>query len=160
MLLRQVSLELPFLARHGLIMDKWATVAWALVAADEFTRTDLDTKKANNGFNALVDGHRKHNNEAERASGVSEEVSEKILLLNAFFLYSTTRRMRGEACCLTKNANEHNENLGSKVRDEAMMSLGKRKQVCDVAGDVGGTSKDKPAVPIIINTGSKRNKFK
>ncbi|ETV81645.1 hypothetical protein H257_05272 [Aphanomyces astaci] len=133
MLLRQVSLELPFLARHGLIMDKWATVAWALVAADEFTRTDLDTKKANNGFNALVDGHRKHNNEAERASGVSEEVSEKILLLNAFFL---------------------------KVRDEAMMSLGKRKQVCDVAGDVGGTSKDKPAVPIIINTGSKRNKFK
>ncbi|RHY92366.1 hypothetical protein DYB37_013717 [Aphanomyces astaci] len=94
MLLRQVSLELPFLARHGLIMEKWATVVWALVASDEFTRTDLDAKKANNRFNALIDGHRKHNNEAERASEVSEEVSEKVLLLDAFFLYSMTRRMR------------------------------------------------------------------
>ncbi|RQM31369.1 hypothetical protein B5M09_007330 [Aphanomyces astaci] len=132
MLLRQVSLELPFLARRGIIMEKWTAVARALVASDEFTRTDLDAKKANNRFNLLIDSHRKHNKDSERASGVSEEVSEKVLLLDDLLaVVDDAKDEEAKRVVSTQKANQHIENLGSIVRDEAMMSLGKRKQACD-----------------------------
>ncbi|RHY69707.1 hypothetical protein DYB34_008513, partial [Aphanomyces astaci] len=156
MLLRQVSLELPFLARRGLIMDKWTAVARALVASDEFTRTDLDAKKANNRFNALIDSHRKHNKDSERASGVSEEVSEKVLLLDDLLaVFDDAKDEEAKRVVSTQKANQHIENLGSIVRDEAMMSLGKRKQACDVEGAVGGGSNKVVKMMAILNEQAK-----
>ncbi|ETV71278.1 hypothetical protein H257_13416 [Aphanomyces astaci] len=156
MLLRQVSLELPFLARRGLIMDKWTAVARALVASDEFTRTDLDAKKANNRFNALIDSHRKHNKYSERASGVSEEVSEKVLLLDDLLaVFDDAKDEEAKRVVSTQKANQHIENLGSIVRDEAMMSLGKRKQACDVEGAVGGGSNKVVKMMAILNEQAK-----
>ena len=70
MLLRQVTSEIPFLARHGQIMDKWTAVAKALASSDEFSRPDFDAKKASNRFNALLDAHKKRKREAEQASGL------------------------------------------------------------------------------------------
>ncbi|ETV90099.1 hypothetical protein H310_15068 [Aphanomyces invadans] len=82
LLLRQVSADMPFLARRGFVMDKWAQTAQALAGCEEFGRPDFDAKKANNRFNALIEAHRKSNQESSRASGISEEVTEKVMLLN------------------------------------------------------------------------------
>ncbi|ETV91140.1 hypothetical protein H310_14152 [Aphanomyces invadans] len=71
MLLRQVSADMPFLARRGLIMDKWAAVAEKLAATDDFGRPDFDAKKANNRFNALAEAHRKGNHLSSRRRGAT-----------------------------------------------------------------------------------------
>ncbi|ETV87367.1 hypothetical protein H257_00966 [Aphanomyces astaci] len=62
MLLQQVTLEMPFQARRGQVMERWAEVASGLNTADEFRRTDIDAKKACNHFILLLDAHRKDNN--------------------------------------------------------------------------------------------------
>ncbi|RHY21299.1 hypothetical protein DYB32_009852 [Aphanomyces invadans] len=105
--LRQVSADMPFL---------------------EFGRPDFDTKKANNRFNALIEAHRKSNQESSRASGISEEVIKKVMLLNE--LLSTLDDAKEEEVqriASMKKFQEHNENLSSIVREEAMQSLGKGK---------------------------------
>ncbi|RHY13923.1 hypothetical protein DYB32_010890 [Aphanomyces invadans] len=129
MLLRQVAYEMPFLARHGLIMDKWASVAQALAADENFSRPDFDAKKANNRFAALLDAHKKRNKEAEQASGVSEEVTEKVTLLDDLLAaFEDAKEEEAARAAETKKAMEANEQLGLVVRDEAMQSLGKRKR--------------------------------
>ncbi|ETV97973.1 hypothetical protein H310_09278 [Aphanomyces invadans] len=100
----------------------------ALAGREGFGRPDFDAKKANNRFNALIEAHRKSNQESSRASGISEEVIKKVMLLNE--LLSTLDDAKEEEVqriASMKNLQEHNENLSSIVREEAMQSLGKRK---------------------------------
>ncbi|ETV93827.1 hypothetical protein H310_12389 [Aphanomyces invadans] len=52
MLLRQVALDMPFLERRGLIMDKWGSLAAVFAARMDFGRPDC--KKACNRFSALL----------------------------------------------------------------------------------------------------------
>ncbi|RQM27508.1 hypothetical protein B5M09_006552 [Aphanomyces astaci] len=81
--LRQVSLELSFLGSRGLIMDKSTAVAQNLVASDEFTRTDLDAKKANNRFNvtaSTITSLNEHRSVAPCTNSFSNEVLEASFL--------------------------------------------------------------------------------
>ncbi|KAG9410825.1 hypothetical protein AC1031_018849 [Aphanomyces cochlioides] len=141
LLLRQVTVDMPFLAPRGRIMEKWTSLAKNLAALAEFDRPDFDAKKASNRFNALLEAHRKYNKHSERASGISEEVNEKLDLLDdllaAFDDAKEEEAQRNEA---TKKNLDHDENLGSIVHDEALKSLGKRKKEDDdeTSGKQGG----------------------
>ncbi|RHY50210.1 hypothetical protein DYB38_009453 [Aphanomyces astaci] len=139
MLLRQVSADMPFLARRGLIMDKWAAIAETLAANEDFGRPDFDAKKANNRFIALAEAHRKSNRVSARASGISEDVGEKVALLDDILsAHDDAKEEESQRIADAKKTQEHNDNLGSVVREEAMQSLGKRKHDVDDDGACRG----------------------
>ncbi|ETV90210.1 hypothetical protein H310_14954 [Aphanomyces invadans] len=130
MLLRQVSLEMPFQTRHGQVMERWAAVASALQGSGEFTRDDIDAKRACNRFMLLLDGHRRINKESQRASGVSEEVGEKTILLDDLMVaYDDTKVVEAQLADETREAADHAEAMGSFIRAEAMKSMGPRQIV-------------------------------
>ncbi|ETV78829.1 hypothetical protein H257_07657 [Aphanomyces astaci] len=129
MLLRQVSLEMPFQARRGHVMERWADVASALEMADDFRRSDIDAKRACNRFMLLLDAHRKANNQSQRASGVAEDVSEKTVLLDDLLAsYDDIKGAEAQRADETRHTAEQMEAMGSQVRAEALVSLGKRKR--------------------------------
>ncbi|ETV69900.1 hypothetical protein H257_14499 [Aphanomyces astaci] len=134
MLLRQVTLEMLFEARRDQVMERWAEVASGLNTADEFRRTDIDAKKACNHFILLLDAHRKANNQSQQASGVAEDVGEKVVLLDdllaAYDDVKGTEARRAEA---NRHAAEQMEAMESQIRAEALESVGKRKR--DKDGD-------------------------
>ncbi|KAG9408815.1 hypothetical protein AC1031_020658 [Aphanomyces cochlioides] len=130
MLLRQVALEMPFQARRGLVMERWGAVASALMTCDAFRRREIDAKKACNRFLLL---------ESERASGISEDLSEKTLLLDDLVAaYDDAKSAETQRCDEQKLAAEQAEVSGQLVRTEALQALGKRKRQND--DDEGSTS--------------------
>ncbi|KAF0758040.1 hypothetical protein AaE_004066 [Aphanomyces astaci] len=134
---------MPFLARRGLIMDKWAAIAETLAANEDFGRPDFDAKKANNRFIALAEAHRKSNRVSARVFGISEDVGEKLALLDDILsAHDDAKEEESQRIADAKKTQEHNDNLGSVVREEAMQSLGKRKHDVDddgVSRSGGGT---------------------
>ncbi|ETW05663.1 hypothetical protein H310_03385 [Aphanomyces invadans] len=141
LLLRQVASEMPFLARHGLIMDKWTAVAHALASSDEFGRPDFDGKKASNRFSALIEAHKKKKNEFARASGVAEDMTEKDALMDDLIAAYDDAKEEARRAIESKQALEQNESMGAFVREEAMTSLGKRKKGDDDSGGTAGGGK-------------------
>ncbi|RLO11209.1 hypothetical protein DYB28_009990 [Aphanomyces astaci] len=83
MLLRQISDDKPFLARHGRIMEAWESVARALAAQVDFDRPHFDGKKAQSRFAILLRDHRDNNNAPMRAVSActGEDSAEKMDLL-------------------------------------------------------------------------------
>jgi hypothetical protein len=138
MLLRQVSLEMPFQARRGLVMERWASVAAALHGSNEFSRPDIDGKKACNRFTLLLDMHRRSDNDAARASGVEEDVDEKTVLLDDLLAaYDDSKLADARRAEDQRDAAEHVAAMGQQIRLEAMESMGKRKRGKD--DDDGGS---------------------
>ena len=82
LLLTQISAESPHLARRGTIMDVWESVARNVASLAEFDRPLFDGKKAQGRFHILMKEHRSKSAASERASGASEEVTEKVVLLD------------------------------------------------------------------------------
>ncbi|KAG9402459.1 hypothetical protein AC1031_007072 [Aphanomyces cochlioides] len=124
MLSRQVALEMPFQARRGLVMERWGAVASALMTCDAFRRREIDAKKACNRFLLLVEAHRKYNKESERASGISEDLSEKTLLLDDLVAaYDDAKSAETQRCDEQKLAAEQAEVSGQLVRTEACKLL-------------------------------------
>ncbi len=73
---------MPFLARRGGLMEAWSSVAVNLASAEGFDRPNFDGKKASNRFMTLLESHRSFNRKSVKESGISEEESEKIVLLD------------------------------------------------------------------------------
>ncbi|CAK4075189.1 unnamed protein product [Aphanomyces euteiches] len=138
LLLRQVAVEMPFFAPRGCIMEKWTSLAKTLASLEEFRRPNFDAILASNRFHFLLESHRKYNKHSERASGVSEEVSEKLDLLDdllaAFDDAKEEEALRND---WRMKSTEHDESLGNIVREEALKSMGKHK--CE--GDDEASSK-------------------
>ncbi|ETV70313.1 hypothetical protein H257_14013 [Aphanomyces astaci] len=139
MLLREVNARMPFRARRGAVMDAWAEVAAALLSHEDFDRSVFDAKRAHNRFTLLLEGHRGDNRESMRASGVDEEYSEKMQLLDE--LLSTYDDNKAEKRGRLEEAQreaDRIESLGKTVREEALQSLGKRRLAQDGEGSSGG----------------------
>ncbi|RLO05937.1 hypothetical protein DYB28_002781 [Aphanomyces astaci] len=116
-------------------MDKWAAIAETLAANEDFGRPDFDAKKANNRFIALAEAHRKSNRVSARVFGISEDVGEKLALLDDILsAHDDAKEEESQRIADAKKTQEHNDNLGSVVREEAMQSLGKRKHDVDDDG--------------------------
>lgn len=82
MLLRQVLSDRPFQEPRGKISLAWDTLAAKLVASEDFPRAKLSGKNAQSRFDKLVKARRHENEESLAASGVSEDDSERALLLD------------------------------------------------------------------------------
>ncbi|KAL3658982.1 hypothetical protein V7S43_016120 [Phytophthora oleae] len=82
MLLRQVLSDRPFRVQRGKITVAWDALAAKLVADESFPRIKLSEKNAQSRFDKLVRSRRVENQESLAASGVSEEETEKALLLD------------------------------------------------------------------------------
>ncbi|RHY23505.1 hypothetical protein DYB32_009166 [Aphanomyces invadans] len=96
----------------------------------QFTRDDIDAKRACNRFMLLLDGHRRINKESQRASGVSEEVGEKTILLDDLMVaYDDTKVVEAQRADETREAADHAEAMGSFISAEAMKSMGPRQIV-------------------------------
>ncbi|ETW03443.1 hypothetical protein H310_04905 [Aphanomyces invadans] len=109
-------------------MDKWTAVAHALASSDKFGRPDFDGKKASNMFSALIEAHMKKNNESARASGVAEDMTEKDALMDDLIAaYDDDKEEEARRAIESKQALEQNGSMGAFAREEAMTSLGKRK---------------------------------
>jgi hypothetical protein len=80
-LLRQINADQPFACTRGNKMDKWDATAVKIVHTTGFGRS-LTGKGCSSRFYALLDKHRSFNKESALLSGVSEEYSEKIQLLD------------------------------------------------------------------------------
>ncbi|CAK4612186.1 unnamed protein product [Aphanomyces euteiches] len=110
------------------IMEKWTSLAKSLASLEEFRRPDFDAKKASNRFNFLLGSRRKYNKHSEWASGVSEEVGEKLDLLDDLLAaLDDTKEEEALRNDWTKKSTEHDKSLGNIVREEALKSMGKRK---------------------------------
>ncbi|ETV90062.1 hypothetical protein H310_15108 [Aphanomyces invadans] len=132
MLLRQVSLEMPFEARRGLVVERWNAVASALRESDEFSRLEIDAKRACNQIMLLLDAHRKHDKESALAPGVDEDENEKIVLLDDLLAaYDDAKRADLRRADESREAANHAEMMGSLVRAEAMEPLDQRKRKKD-----------------------------
>ncbi|ETV89759.1 hypothetical protein H310_15412, partial [Aphanomyces invadans] len=79
----------------------------------------------------------------ERASGVSEDESEKTRLLDDLVAaYDDAKEEEAQKAALQKKSLEDSEQVGHIIREEAMLSLGKRKKARDDEGSGrGGNSK-------------------
>ncbi|KAI9987756.1 hypothetical protein PInf_023800 [Phytophthora infestans] len=80
-LLRQIHADRPFLRQRG-IMAAWKALATKLVADENFPRNKLSGKSASGRFDKLVEAHRAVAEESAKASGVDEDESEKVILLD------------------------------------------------------------------------------
>ncbi|ETW05262.1 hypothetical protein H310_04226 [Aphanomyces invadans] len=139
LLLTQVSVEMPFLAHRGKIMDVWESVARNLATIGEFDRPNFDGKKAQARFLILLRDHRDSNNASQRASGAAEHVTEKTVLLDD--LCNQVDEAKQEEHRRAANECEEAatvEENGATVRDEAMRSQGKRKAQEDDDESRGG----------------------
>ncbi|ETV85564.1 hypothetical protein H257_03272 [Aphanomyces astaci] len=104
-------------------------------SGEDFGRPDFDAKKANNRFTALAEAHRKSNRVSARASGISEDVMEKVALLDDILsAHDDAKEEESQRIADAKISQEHTDNLGSVVREEAMQSLGKWKHDVDDNG--------------------------
>ncbi|RLN72159.1 hypothetical protein BBJ28_00005982 [Nothophytophthora sp. Chile5] len=81
-LLRQVQLDRPFEKARGTVMQHWDALAATLVASPTFSRAKLSGKNAQSRMNQLVFAHREKMKNAELLSDVSEEVTERDMLLD------------------------------------------------------------------------------
>lgn len=127
LLLGQVSANLPFKAKHGLVMEKWHILAVTLDSLDGFTRSAFDGKKAQHRFNFLLEKHQDADKQSARASGVSEAYNEKRELLDS--LASLVNDHKQKEQVKSEEANKMKDDdaaAGLMARTAAMESLGKR----------------------------------
>ncbi|RHY15704.1 hypothetical protein DYB25_012128, partial [Aphanomyces astaci] len=129
MLLRQVNAERPYEAPAKGIMKLLTSAAAALSGREEFTRADIDAKKAQYRFNVLLSNHRSFNKESVKASGDDGVYDERTELLDELLVsYDDMKEQQKERAVKVDNEAQRNENEGSIVRSEALSSLGKRKR--------------------------------
>ncbi|RHY44091.1 hypothetical protein DYB38_012569, partial [Aphanomyces astaci] len=114
-LLRQVSADLPFEASHGTIGSNWESVARTLTSCSTFGR-NVNGKKCQNRFNILLDEHKILRQEAMKASGASEDETEKTQLLDDLLLRmqeteekSVKASIAASAANRSKDLNAHHE---------------------------------------------------
>ncbi|ETP21707.1 hypothetical protein F441_04838 [Phytophthora nicotianae CJ01A1] len=81
-LLRRIRADRPFLRQRGGIMAAWDALATKLVVDENFPRNKLSGKTASGRFDKLVEAHRAAAEESAKASGVDEDESEKVILLD------------------------------------------------------------------------------
>ncbi|KAE8913992.1 hypothetical protein PF005_g1548 [Phytophthora fragariae] len=125
MLLRQVLGDRRFEARRGKITGAWDALAAKLVAEDSFPRLKLSGKNAQSRFDKLVKTRRQENEESMAPSGVSEEESEKALLLDELIELVDDHN---ESVCAAKVAvtlkRQRDEEASATARRLAMETLG------------------------------------
>ncbi|ETP54966.1 hypothetical protein F442_00421 [Phytophthora nicotianae P10297] len=80
--LRQIHADRPFLRQRGGIMAAWDALATKLVVDENFPRNKVSGKTASGRFDKLVGAHRAAAEEPAKASGVDEDESEKVILLD------------------------------------------------------------------------------
>ncbi|KAG3080096.1 hypothetical protein PI124_g21248 [Phytophthora idaei] len=129
MLLRQVLGDRPFQAERGKITGAWDALAAKLVADDSFPRLKLSGKNAQSRFDKLVKTRRQENEESMAASGVSEEESEKVLLLDELIELVDDHT---ESVCAAKAADtlkrQREEEASATARRLAMETLGEDQE--------------------------------
>ncbi|EQC26661.1 hypothetical protein SDRG_15499 [Saprolegnia diclina VS20] len=127
MLLRQISADRPFAQHHGRLRMAWAKVANTLMSCEEFTR-EVDAKKIQNRFSALLEAHKAFNKGSAAKSGVDEDETEKIMLLDDLTQqYAEAKAKAAELIEEKKAKNNESETAGQLVRDRAMTTCTKRK---------------------------------
>ncbi|ETV95823.1 hypothetical protein H310_10868 [Aphanomyces invadans] len=113
-------------------MDRWNAVASALRESSEFSRPKIDAKRACNRIMLLIDAHRNYDKASAQASGVDEDVNEKILLLDDLLAaYDDAKNADQRRADESRELANHSEAMGSLIRAEAMESMGKRKRKND-----------------------------
>ncbi|KAG2783949.1 hypothetical protein PC129_g13845 [Phytophthora cactorum] len=129
MLLRQVLGDRPFQAQRGKITGAWDALAAKLVADDSFPRLKLSGKNAQSRFDELVKTRRQENEESMAASGISEEESEKALLLDELIELVDDHN---ESVCASKAADtlkrQREEEASAMSRRLAMETLGEDQE--------------------------------
>ncbi|KAF0705165.1 hypothetical protein AaE_014632 [Aphanomyces astaci] len=127
-LLTQVNNDLPFKQVKN-TTKAWDALATKLLEVPGFGRTTLDGKKAANRFYQLLRVHRRFQQSSQYLSGVEQEETGKIVLLDELvqlFDEATDQRNADRAAMHAKVTEK--EAAASFLRDQAMQS-GKRKSV-------------------------------
>ncbi|ETV71865.1 hypothetical protein H257_12998 [Aphanomyces astaci] len=123
--LTQIRVEMPFLARRGKIMDVWDSVARNLATVGGFDRPQFDGKKAQARFAILLRDHREDNRASMRASCVSEDVTEKAIMLDDIATQVDEAKNEEMRRASTEDSTAaRSEGADALVRDEAMESQG------------------------------------
>ncbi|KAE8883934.1 hypothetical protein PF007_g6638 [Phytophthora fragariae] len=112
-LLRQALGDRPFLQPRGGILAKWDELAATLVADASFPRDNLSGKTASSRFDKLVKAHREQSAEAATLSGVSEEESEKTVLLDEIVALLDDYAARTAAAKETEQRKREREEVAS-----------------------------------------------
>ncbi|RLO11470.1 hypothetical protein DYB28_000912 [Aphanomyces astaci] len=154
-LLRQVSADLPFEASHGTIGSNWESVARTLTSCSTFGR-NVNGKKCQNRFNILLDEHKILRQEAMKASGASEDETEKTQLLDDLLLRMQETEEKSVKASIAASAANRSKDLNAHhVRQEAMKTIGKRK--VEELGPSKSTPTKKQVVTILIAKQSEKH---
>ena len=119
-LLRQVSADTPFLAKHGGVMDAWNRLASMICGLHDFSRPNFDGKKAQNRFISLLEKHNDDERVSARASGVSEAYGEKRDVLAS--LVNDHKMQEASKSAAEKKKKDDEIAAGARAREAAMQS--------------------------------------
>ncbi|ETV95704.1 hypothetical protein H310_11120 [Aphanomyces invadans] len=121
-LLTQVDNDLPFKQVKN-TTKAWDALAAKLLEAPGFGRASLDGKKAANRFYQLLHAHRRFQNSSKYMSGVEQDETGKIVLLDELvqlFVEATDQRNADRAAVNAKAMEK--EAAASFIREQAMKS--------------------------------------
>lgn len=150
LLAREVNAKLPYRAGYGKVMNAWAAVAAALEATPAFSMASVTAKSCRSRFKALIEAHRRSNQESARASGVAEEVTELTCVLDDlaadfddFIEDEATERHQHEQSERTM------ENAGSVARTQVTQRLSERGEPEAVRNKTNKKADDASLIKVI-----------
>ncbi|KAG9414931.1 hypothetical protein AC1031_008346 [Aphanomyces cochlioides] len=127
-LLRQVAADAPFTKERGKLKKAWEELAQSVMQCAGFSR-ELDGKKAQNRFLALIEEHQSYNNDSAKLSGVDQSETEKVLLLDDLLsLYDDIKVQSTHKSSVAQVEKDRIEQDWKLIRDEAINTLGKRQR--------------------------------
>jgi hypothetical protein len=157
-LLRQIAADQPFDADVGGITKAWDAMASTLSADESFGRI-IDGRKAQNRFIYLVDHHKKFNTKSATLSGAAQDYTEKQQLLDELVqLLQAFKDKQDSIKMHDKEEKEVAEIGGNMIRDNAMRSLGKRKQRTDDESTSGTSDSKRDRLATAIDDDSERQR--
>ncbi|CAK4652109.1 hypothetical protein LEN26_011844 [Aphanomyces euteiches] len=134
----QVNSELPFKAIKT--TRAWEELASSLQRVDGFSRSRLDGKKVQNRFNSLIKCHRKYQAASASLSGVSQDETEKVRLLDELVRLVGDNESKKESSVNLQQKIEKAE-ATKFIRDEAMKTCSRKRISSDDQDVEGRTSK-------------------
>ena len=82
MMLVEANARRPFEQPHGQVLKEWNNIANILISQSEFSKKDATGKALSARFKKLIEKHRKWTRESDKKSGVDEEETELIMVLD------------------------------------------------------------------------------
>ncbi|RLN81652.1 hypothetical protein BBJ28_00021120 [Nothophytophthora sp. Chile5] len=136
MLLRQILCDRPFLKPRERLSAAWDAVAAKLIADDSFPRLRLGGKNTQSRFDKLVELRRLENEKSFAASEISEEETERSLLLDELIELVDDHI---EAVTVVKAAD-----FAKRQRDEEASAVARRLTMETLSEKQGVTPNKKP----------------